>query len=163
MAQVLMCAGQTLSKTAIADHFERPTRANFPGALLARLSQETWKAYSGDQLRLVVSDIWLGGNLIANSPKRLAVLIDGHHLKSPWVKEQAIEACDALILDDTTDDRAGHALPNPALDALMARADASGAWVLPWAHPKLRADGPDRGVIHWAIIKPRPGTVCALR
>ena len=163
VVQVLMCAGQTLSKTVIADHFERPTRANFPGALLARLSQETWKAYTEAPLRIVVSDIWLGGNLIANSPKRLAVLIDGHHLKSPWVKERAVEACGALILDDTTDDRAGHALPHPALLALMARADASGTWVLPWARAKLRADGPDRGVIHWAIIKPQTGAACALR
>ena len=50
-----------------------------------------------------------------------------------------------------------------ALLALMARADASGTWVLPWARPKLRADGPDRGVIHWAIIKPQTGAACALR
>ena len=162
LVQVLMCAGQTISKTVVADHFERPTRANFPGALLARLSQETWKAYADVPLRLVVSDIWLGGNLIANSPQRLAVLIDGHHLKSPWVKAQAVETCGALILDDTTEDRAGHAQHNPALEALLARADASGTWVLPWARPKFRADGPDRGVIRWAIIKPEAGAVCAL-
>ena len=55
------------------------------------------------------------------------------------------------------------AYPAPLLTALMARADASGTWVLPWARPKLRADGPDRGVIRWAIIKPRPGAACALR
>ena len=163
VVQVLMCAGQTISKTVIADRFERPTRANFPGALLARLSQETWKAYADAPLRLVVSDIWLGGNLIANSPQRLAVLIDGHHLQSPWVKAQAVDTCGALILDDTTEDHAGRAQPNPALDALLARADASGTWVLPWARPKFRADGPDRGVIRWAIIKPQPGAICALR
>ena len=56
--QVLLCVGQTLTKTVIADHFERRTRANFPGALLAKLSQDTWAAHTTAPLRLVVSDIW---------------------------------------------------------------------------------------------------------
>ncbi len=161
--QVVLCVSQTLSKTVLADRFERRTRANFPGAALALKAQETWAAHTDAPLRLVVSDIWLGGNLIANSPQRLAVLIDGHHFKSPWVKDKAVENCGALILDDTTEDSAGHAAPNPALDALMARAEFAGTWTLPWAHPKLRADSPERGVVRWGIIRPEPGQACALR
>jgi 4-amino-4-deoxy-L-arabinose transferase-like glycosyltransferase len=161
--QVVLCLAQTLSKTVIADRFERRTRANFPGAALALKAQETWAAHSDAPLRLVVSDIWLGGNLIANSPQRLAVLIDGHHFKSPWVNEKAVDSCGALILDDTTADSAGHATPNPALDALMARAEFTGTWTLPWARPKLRADSPERGLIRWGIIRPEPGQACALR
>jgi hypothetical protein len=163
MMQVALCVAQTLSKTVIADHFERRTRANFPGAALALKAQQTWAAHTDVPLRLVVSDIWLGGNIIANSPQRLAVLIDGHHFKSPWVQDKAIDGCGALILDDTTADRAGHAAPNPALDALMARAEFTGSWTLPWARPKLRADSPERGVIRWGIIRPEPGQACALR
>ena len=161
--QVVLCVSQTLSKTVLADRFERRTRANFPGAALALKAQETWAAHTDAPLRLVVSDIWLGGNLIANSPQRLAVLIDGHHFKSPWVKDKAVENCGALILDDTTEDSAGHAAPNPALDALMARAEFAGTRTLPWAHPKLRADSPERGVVRWGIIRPEPGQACALR
>jgi 4-amino-4-deoxy-L-arabinose transferase-like glycosyltransferase len=161
--QVVLCLAQTLSKTVIADRFERRTRANFPGAALALKAKETWAAHTDAPLRLVVSDIWLGGNLIANSPKRLAVLIDGYHFKSPWVQDKAVEACGALILDDTTADKADRASPNPALDALMARAEFTGTWTLPWAHPKLRADSPERGLIRWGIIRPEPGRACALR
>ena len=161
--QVVLCVSQTLSKTVLADHFERRTRANFPGAALALKAQETWAAHTDAPLRLVVSDIWLGGNLIANSPQRLAVLIDGYHFKSPWVNDKAVENCGALILDDTTADSAGHAAPQPALDALMARAEFTGTWTLPWAHPKLRADSPERGVVRWGIIRPEAGQACALR
>jgi 4-amino-4-deoxy-L-arabinose transferase-like glycosyltransferase len=161
--QVVLCLAQTLSKTVLADHFERRTRANFPGAVLALNARRTWAAYTNAPLRLVVSDIWLGGNIIANSPKRLAVLIDGYHFKSPWVQDKAVESCGALILDDTTADSADHAAPNPALEALMARAEFTGTWTLPWAHPKLRADSPERGVVRWGIIRPEPGRTCALR
>ncbi|MEQ1686420.1 MAG: glycosyltransferase family 39 protein [Burkholderiaceae bacterium] len=161
--QVVLCLAQTLGKTVLADRYERRTRANFPGAVLAQNAQQTWAAHTAAPLRLVVSDIWLGGNIVANSPKRLAVLIDGHHFKSPWVKDRAVEGCGALILDDTTVDSAGHAAPNPALDALMARAEFTGIWTLPWARPKLRADSPERGVIRWGIIRPDPGQACALR
>ncbi len=161
--QIVLCVAQTLSKTVIADRFERRTRANFPGAVLALNAQQTWAAHSQAPLRLVVSDIWLGGNIIANSPQRLAVLIDGHHFKSPWVQDKAVENCGALILDDTTADSADHAAPNPALEALMARAQFTGTWTLPWAHPKLRTNSPERGVVRWGIVLPEPGQACGLR
>ena len=161
--QVVLCLAQTLSKTVIADRFERRTRANFPGAVLAANAQRTWAEHTDARLRLVVSDIWLGGNIVANSPKRLAVLIDGYHFKSPWVQDKAVDQCGALILDDTTADQADHAAPNPALDALMARAQFTGTWTLPWARPKLRADSPERGVIRWGIILPDPKQICELR
>ena len=163
VVQVLLCVGQTLSKTVVADRFERRTRANFPGASLAQQARQTWAAHTDAPLRLVVSDIWLGGNIIANSPQRLAVLIDGYQFKSPWVKDEAVERCGALILDDTTVDAAGHAAPNPALDALMARAEFTGTWTLPWARPKLRADSPERGVVRWGIIRPSSTRACDLR
>ena len=73
----------TLSKTVVAERMQLRTRANYPGAVLAQYARTTWREHTAAPLRLVVSDIWLGGNIIANSPQRLAVLIDGHHLKSP--------------------------------------------------------------------------------
>lgn len=161
--QVLLCLGQTLGKTVVADHFQRPTRANFPGAALAQQARETWAAHSDVPLRLVVSDIWLGGNIIANSPKRLAVLIDGHHFKSPWVRDEAVGRCGALILDDTTPDAAGRAPPNSALDALMARAEFTGSWTLPWSSPGLRVGTAERGTVRWGIILPHSAQPCEMR
>lgn len=160
---VVLCIGQTLGKTVLADRFERRTRANFPGAVLAHEAQRTWSEHTGVPLRLVVSDIWLGGNVIAHSPQRLAVLIDGRHFKSPWVPLEAVERCGALILDDTTDDRAGHAHPLPQLDELMAHADNTGTWTLPWAHAPARPDTPSRGTVRWGVILPREPQRCDLR
>jgi 4-amino-4-deoxy-L-arabinose transferase-like glycosyltransferase len=160
--QILLCFGQTFGKTVLAEHFGRRTRANFPGAELALRARETWAAHTGVPLRLVVSDIWLGGNIVAHSPRRLAVLIDGYVLRSPWVRDEAVDRCGALILDDTTEDGAGHAVPNPALDALMARAKFVGSWTLAWAHPQMRADAPERGLIRWGIIPPSGDGTCEL-
>jgi 4-amino-4-deoxy-L-arabinose transferase-like glycosyltransferase len=163
IVQILLCLGQTLGKTVLAERYSRRTRANFPGAELALQAHRTWARHTDLPLRLVVSDIWLGGNIVANSPKRLAVLIDGHFFKSPWVNEAAVDQCGALILDDTTDDGAGHAEPRAALDALMQRARFRGEWVLPWARPPVRPDAPERGVVRWGIILPSDSKACELR
>jgi 4-amino-4-deoxy-L-arabinose transferase-like glycosyltransferase len=163
--QVVLCLGQTFGKTAFADFLGRRTRANFPGAELALQARRTWQAHTGIPLRLVVSDIWLGGNVIANSPKRLAVMIDGRSFKSPWVQDKAIDRCGALVLDDTTADSAGRGAPDPVLDALMSRARYTGTWTMPWAHAPLRppAQGaPDRGAVRWGIILPTDGAACEL-
>jgi 4-amino-4-deoxy-L-arabinose transferase-like glycosyltransferase len=160
-AHVVLCLGFTLSKTVLSDHLHRRTRANFPGAALAERAQTTWRAHTSVPLRIVVSDIWLGGNLVANSARPLAVLIDGHHLKSPWVKEQAVTGCGALVLDDQTADAAGRGEAHPTLDALMRRADVTGAWELPWAHGPEHPDGSGR--VRWGIIFPAREGLCPLR
>ncbi len=161
--QLVLCLVMTLSKTVLAESLQIRTRANFPGAALSRLADTTWHAHAEGPLRLVVSDIWLGGNIIANSSQRVAVLIDGNEFKTPWVREDAVTRCGALVLDDQTADRLRRDLPNPALDALMARATHTGTWILPWAN----GVGPDKvptssGKVAWGIILPAEGSVCGL-
>lgn len=161
MLQALLAVGSSLGQTALADHLHRRTRANFPGSVLAEHAQRTWAAHTSAPLRLVVSDIWLGGNLIVNSqPRRIAVLIDGHHYMSPWVRESAVEDCGALVMDDLSDDAAGRARSDPALQALFARADAVGLWTLPWADGATDREGRPRGQVRWAIVLPAPGHTC---
>ncbi len=65
-AHVVLCLSMTMAKTVGAEQLHVRTRANFPGALLARHAQLTGAEYTEAPLRLVVSDIWLGGNIIAN-------------------------------------------------------------------------------------------------
>jgi 4-amino-4-deoxy-L-arabinose transferase-like glycosyltransferase len=161
VSHLVLCLGFTLSKTVLSEHLQRRTRANFPGAVLAQSAQSTWRAHTSAPLRVVVSDIWLGGNLVANNARPLAVLIDGHHLKSPWVKEQAVTDCGALVLDDQTADAAGHGEPHPALDALMRRADVTGTWELPWAAGPQHPGG--SGEVRWGIILPAREGACTLR
>jgi len=161
LAHLVLCLGLTLTKTVLADHLHVRTRANFPGALLAARAQSTWHQHSPAPLRIVVSDIWLGGNVVAHSPRPLAVLIDGHHLKSPWVNAEAVSDCGALVLDDQTDDAAGRGQAHAALDALMRRADATGEWELPWAAGSDR--GTPSGRVRWGVILPARLADCPLR
>jgi hypothetical protein len=160
---VLASLGLTLSKTVLADHLHRKTRANFPGAVLAAESAKVWKAYSNAPLRIVVSDIWLGGNIVANSPGRVAVLIDGRMFKSPWVDEAAVANCGALVLDDQTGGADEPPANGPALDALMARATVTGTWNLPWAVSQQQATQAATGVVRWGIIEPRNPGACSIR
>ena len=160
-AQCIFAAGLTLGKTVLADRLQHPTRANFPGAVLAAEASKVWSAQTAAPLRIVVSDTWLGGNIIAHRRDRVAVLIDGHPFKSPWVKEQAVRACGALVLNDLTSD--GKAAPNAALDALMARATASGVWNLPWAVSQDQATEEGTGRVRWGVIAPKDPAACDLR
>jgi 4-amino-4-deoxy-L-arabinose transferase-like glycosyltransferase len=163
LAQVSMCSVVVLSKTLLSDHLQIRSRANFPGAVLAEQAQATWARHTSVPLRLVVSDIWLGGNLVAHSDRRLAVLIDGRHFKSPWVKEQAVADCGALVLDDQTDDAAGHAKPDAALEALMAKATLQGTWLLPWNGARGDASRSAMGKVKWGILLPQNPAACLPR
>ena len=171
LAQVLMCSVVVLSKTVLADHLQIRSRANFPGEVLAQQAQATWAQHTSAPLRLVVSDIWLGGNMVAHSEKhgdrRLAVLIDGRHFKSPWVKEQAVQDCGALVMDDQTDDAAGHAKPDAALQALMAKAASQGTWLLPWNGARggsgNEASRSAVGKVKWGVLLPQNPAACLTR
>lgn len=162
-AHLVLCLGMTLSKTVLADKLGIRTRANFPGAVLAHNAHETWKRHTQDPLRIVVSDIWLGGNIIANSEDRVAVLIDGHYVKSPWVRESAVRDCGALVLDDQTNDTAGHVQADAALDAVMRQADFTGTWELPWADTNAEVRSGRSGQVRWGIILPSSDANCSLK
>ena len=158
--QLVLCVGMTLGKTVVAERLGIKTRANFPGKVLADRAHEIWKAGVPDApLRIVVSDIWLGGNVIAHSSSPLAVLIDGHRFKAPWIRPGAITACGALVLDDLS----SSPVPTPALQALFDRAEATGVWSLPWSRPELHPADEDRGKVRWGVILPRDPQHCPLR
>ena len=163
VVQVVLCVGMTLSKTVVAERLGVPTRANFPGDVLAQKAYAAWRAHAGDAaLRIVISDIWLGGNIVANSPDRVAVLIDGHRFKAPWVRPGAVKACGALVLEDLTEER-GRGVANAALTAFLERSDVTGEWSLPWSRPEQHEWDGERGRIRWGVIVPAAGATCDLR
>src|SRR5205085_12144052 len=53
LAHLVMCLVFTLSKTVLADHVGRRTRANFPGAVLAGHAMHTWRQHTTVPLRVV--------------------------------------------------------------------------------------------------------------
>lgn len=163
VSHVLLSSGMALAKTVLADRIHFKTRANFPGALLATEAAKVWKEHSDAPLRIVVSDIWLGGNIVAHNRQRVAVLIDGHIFKSPWVDENAVTQCGALVLDDLAEGGTATRADSPALDRLMARATVTGSWNLPWAMSQRQATDSATGVVRWGIIKPGNAAACAIR
>jgi hypothetical protein len=164
-AHVVLCLSLVLGKTVVAEHFHWRTRANFPGGLLARNAMEEWRKNTSVPLRIVVSDIWLGGNIVAHSSgsPRVAVLIDGHYFKSPWVNAEAIRTCGAMVLDDQTRGATGSAANSPELNRLMEQASVSGAWNMPWAVSQAQATESGTGVVRWGIILPSEPGSCMVR
>lgn len=162
LVHLTLCLSLTLSKTVLAEQLRIRTRANFPGAILADKVHLTWNAHTKLPLRIVVSDIWLGGNIVANSTSRIAVLIDGHYMKSPWVREGAVRDCGALVLDDMTMDAAGHGQSNAAMEALMQRARFTGLWQLPWAGEDTAGREGFSGLVRWGVILPDNSAHCTM-
>ena len=153
-AHLVLCAGLVLGKSVIADHFGKRTRANFPAAELARETGQVWRSHTGVPLRIVATDIWLGGNLRASGLPGVSVAIDGDYTKSPWISQDDVYACGMMVLEDAITDRAGTAAP-PQLRALMAGADASGAWTLAWGGGKH-----ERRTVRWAYLAPHDSKPC---
>ncbi|WP_395407387.1 glycosyltransferase family 39 protein [Pseudoduganella sp. UC29_106] len=152
-AHLVLCAGLVLGKSVIADHFGKRTRANFPAAELAQETGQVWRTHTGAPLRIVATDIWLGGNLRASGLPGVSVLIDGDYTKSPWIRPGDIDACGVMVIEDAiTDSRAGTPLQ---LKTLMAGAAASGAWTLTWGGGKH-----ERRTVRWAFLAPHDAKSC---
>jgi len=141
----------------------------YPGQLPRRFVGEQchgeWRKNTRVPLRIVVSDVWLGGNIAAHSSgsQRVAVLIDGHYFKSPWVNAEAIRTCGAMVLDDQTRGAIGSAANSPELNRLMEQASVTGAWNMPWAVSQARATGGGTGVVRWGVILPSAPDSCMVR
>jgi 4-amino-4-deoxy-L-arabinose transferase-like glycosyltransferase len=129
-------------------------RANYPGAELASRAEATWQARTGRPLRILIADVWTAGNVIAHTAPA-AVMVDGRLQWSPWITEQDVEQCGALVLQNRTIPEG----PPPATDAWMDRAGDQGIWMIPWdaAHP---SGEPER--IQWGVLRPKPGAGCRL-
>ncbi len=159
--QLVLCLGMTLGRTVVAEHFHWRTRVNFPGPLLARNAMDVWQQHTDMPLRVVVSDVWLGGTVVAHSPQqRIAVLIDGHFFKSPWLNEEALQHCGALVLDDQTNGATGTADNSAVLNGLMARASVTGTLSIPWADAQQPVATRAAVTVRWGIILPSATGVC---
>lgn len=152
---LLLCGGLVLGKSLVAEHYGKTTRSNFPAAELAQATQQIWRSHTTAPLRIVATDIWLGGNLRAFGLPDIAVLIDGSHRKSPWISQEDVYNCGAVVLDDQSKD--GRAGPvNPAeQQALMAEATATGTWQLAWG-----GETKQRRAVRWAYLPPRDPARC---
>lgn len=129
-------------------------RASFPARDFSAMARGTWAEQAGTPLRLVITDVWLGGTLVANHGGRLAVLIDGTWSRARWVTPDDLRACGALIINAPGSE--------PALQEWMARADVQGRWTLPWESVRRCGDGPGSTDIAWGVILPLAPQACRL-
>ena len=129
-------------------------RTEFPGELLAALARHTWREHTATPLRIVVSDIWLAGNVAAHGRAPIAVLIDGEPTRAPWVHEADIARCGALVLQ-----RAGDKGETGAVTRWLAQAALHGEWSLPWTG---KGHASDDVRVHWGIVPPGDGRGCTL-
>lgn len=140
-----------------------PGRTNFPTVALAESVRATWAEQAHTPLRLVVSDTWIGGNLVAQwrGPPP-AVLIEGDPRKAPWVPPDAVHRCGALVIVDFSRDGPADPEVQGALLAYLDQAGPHGEWDLPWPADVAARSAPPRTWIVWGVIPPQPGAVCPL-
>ena len=140
----------------VADWRQWQGRVNFPGEELARDAETTWRAHTGQPLRLVVSDTWLAGTIAAFHGQPLAVLADGVFSHAPWVSAEEVSSCGALVVQ-------AHAVDGeePDVSQWMRQAPIRGEWTVAWA-PWRGWQPPDHREtrIVWGIIPPESGAHC---
>lgn len=154
--QLTMCLAATVLAPRLGVALQLHGRSQFPGDAVAALARATWREHQGSTpLRLLVSDVWLGGNLVAHGGRPPpAVLIDGEAERVPWVGPQDLAGCGALVLQG----HGGIDAAVPGVDAYLARASIRGQWTIPWSRGGA-APGPDAAGlrIDWGIIPPTGG------
>ncbi|MGI4849198.1 MAG: hypothetical protein ACRYGK_13810, partial [Janthinobacterium lividum] len=161
--QTVLTLGLILGKSVISEHYQHRTRANFPGQLLASETEKAWQAHTSAPLRIVVSDLWIGGNMIANTRHRLAVLMFGIHRISPWVSPAQLHDCGAMLLEDRSAEPFLPPGEYPEFETLRANADERGEFTLPWAVGSLKNDPHPHNTIRWAYITPKAPSRCTIQ
>ena len=98
---------------------------------LSATARSTWKAATDQPLRLIISDVWLGGALVAYIDRKLAVLVDGERARDMGHRGEL--ECGELVVQD-------HANTVPGVAQWLERAPLHGEWILNWASSR----GPER-------------------
>jgi len=75
------------------------SKALFPATALAAQLDRAWSAQTGGApLRYVIGDTWTGGVIAFSLPSAPSVMIDADPAKSPWVSEDRLRDCGALMV-----------------------------------------------------------------
>lgn len=135
------------------------SRVNFPSRQLTAMANATWHQFNKAPLRILVTDSWLGGNVVANSPRPLAVVIDGYFQRAAWVTAEDVRRCGALVIRDPG---AGPEVVQ-ALRGFLEEAQMRGRWRLPWSPNRgLHRVDPEGTVLDWGILPPSGDGACTL-
>jgi 4-amino-4-deoxy-L-arabinose transferase-like glycosyltransferase len=124
---------------------------NFPSQLLAERVSTIWHEHQRQPLTIVISDTWMGGNVLLHTRPEPALLmyeptllINNESAISPWVNLQDVENCGALVLTTIAEKDL------PFYSTLFSQATATGTFLLNWGHT------PHEETVKyaWAILSP---------
>lgn len=90
-------AGAVLWNVVDANH--RPGFHHaFAAQPLAALALDHWRAHAGGQIRVVVGPDWEAGAIALELPSYPSVLGSGDRREAPWISDETLERCGALVL-----------------------------------------------------------------
>ena len=117
----------------------------FPGQALTDKVSEIWRRQHKEPLTIVISDPWIGGNVLLHARPEPTLLIDNNPEISPWVNANDVAACGAFIIINKSE--------ADAYSLLFSQASAKGELSFAWGRPPLGI------AVHymWAIKPPITG------
>ncbi len=96
--QVVSALLYGIARGPVANNLGRDGRSTYPAKPLAEEVDFIWRHNSQYPLKLIISDLWTGGNMSTQLPSKPLVLIENRFEYSPWVKPEILLDCDYLVL-----------------------------------------------------------------
>lgn len=148
--QVCMAVGYGIARGPVAWHWGNASRSTYPGQQVSQAMQKIWKEHvPGVPLRLVASDMWLGGNTVVHAGRQVEVFLDADYRHSPWLDPHTALQCGALVAYST--EPRGYL--SPELAQLYKQTVTQGELEIRWS-----SDRSPLIKIHWGILP--PGDAC---
>ena len=76
----------------------KPRKALFVGCGMSEQITQSWKAATGNPLKIVAGDTWLAGNVAFYSTDRPATFTEANQLFSPWITPEQLRRDGAVIV-----------------------------------------------------------------
>lgn len=152
--QVCMAVGYGIARGPVAWHWGNASRSTYPGQQVSQAMQSIWKEHvPGVPLRVVASDMWLGGNIVVHAGQHVEVFLDADYRHAPWLDPQTALQCGALVAYST--EPRGYL--SPELEKLYKQTVTQGELDLRWSSsrsPLIK--------IHWGILPPSDACSAAI-
>ncbi len=148
---VIFCvlAGAFIANYAVLPHRDGRYRASlYPGDALAAQVSQGFRAATGEPLKYVIGEMWIGGNVAHYSGLQPQVLIDGDPRRAPWIDLADLRKHGAVVVWQDTD--------LSKIPRELAAVSA-GAIMQPTLDLPFRAATSRRISVGWAILPPAKG------
>ncbi len=139
--QIVSALVYGVARGPISDYLGRDSRSTYPAQQLAAEIDFIWVSNSQYPLKLIISDLWTGGNISTQLKSKPLLLIENHLDFSPWIDHALLVNCDYLVLFNKNEPG------SEAVGKTMNRMQMTGTFQTPWTS---RLNGPNV-TIQWGI------------